>query len=164
MDVDAVNRLGRAEFAAAFGHVLEDSPELAARVWEERPFADATAIAAAFVRAVEALDDDAALTLLCAHPELGARGPMAAASVSEQSSAGIDRAGVDVLTRLEVDNGTYRERFGFPFILAVRGRTVEEIASNLEARLTHPVAVERAEALRQVGQIAALRIDQLVDG
>lgn len=159
-----MNQLDRAEFVAVFGHVVEDSPELAALVWTERPFADATAIADAFTRAIDGLDDDAALALLRAHPELGARGPMAAASVSEQSSAGLHRAGTDVLTRLEHDNVAYRERFGFPFIVAVRGRGVDEIASTLEARLTNPPAVERAEALRQVCRIAALRVDQVVDG
>ena len=89
---------------------------------------------------------------------------MAAASVSEQSSAGLDRAATNVLTQLEHDNVAYRERFGFPFIFAVRGRTVDEIGAVLATRLTNPPEVERDEALRQVCRIAALRVDQVVDG
>jgi 2-oxo-4-hydroxy-4-carboxy-5-ureidoimidazoline decarboxylase len=163
-----VNALDRAQFRATFGHVLEDSPALADRAWSQRPFADRAALADAFARAVESLDDADALALLRAHPELGARGPMAAASVSEQASAGLDRTRPgndnedDVMARLRRDNVTYRERFGFPFILAVRGRTPHEIAADLEARLGHDAATERAEALRQVCQIAALRVDQAV--
>ena len=162
-----VNALDRAQFQDAFGHVLEDSPALADLAWSQRPFADRAALADAFARAVESLDDADALALLCAHPELGARGPMAAASVSEQASAGLDhdsptRARDDVMARLRLDNATYRERFGFPFILAVRGRTPDEIAANLEARLGHDTETERAEALRQVCRIAALRVEQVV--
>jgi 2-oxo-4-hydroxy-4-carboxy-5-ureidoimidazoline decarboxylase len=165
-----VNALDRAQFRATFGHVLEDSPALADVAWSQRPFADRAALADAFTLAVVSLGEDEALELLRAHPELGARGPMAAASVSEQASAGLDRAGDDehadnegdVLARIRRDNVTYRERFGFPFILAVRGRTANEIAANLEARLGHDAATERAEALRQVCQIAALRVEQVV--
>lgn len=164
LTIDAVNELGRAEFVATFGHVLEDSPVLAEIAWSRRPFADRAALTGAFAHAVDALDDGAALALLRAHPELGTRGPMAAASVFEQSAAGLDRATDDVLTRLRHDNVTYRERFGFPFILAVRGRTTAEIAANLEVRLGHDVDTERAEALRQVCQIAAGRVEQVVDG
>ncbi|HEY3672148.1 MAG TPA: 2-oxo-4-hydroxy-4-carboxy-5-ureidoimidazoline decarboxylase [Acidimicrobiia bacterium] len=169
--IAAVNALDRAQFRATFGHVLEDSPALADAAWSQRPFADRAALADAFARAVESLDDDDALELLRAHPELGSRGPMAAASVSEQASAGLDRAtdnghgdedGDDVMERLRRDNVAYRERFGFPFILAVRGRTADEIAANLEQRLGHEPATERSEALRQVCQIAVLRVEQMV--
>jgi 2-oxo-4-hydroxy-4-carboxy-5-ureidoimidazoline decarboxylase len=162
MTIADVNALDRAQFQVAFGHVLEESPALADGAWSRRPFADRAALADAFTRAVEALGDDAALALLRAHPELGARGAMAPASVSEQASAGLDRAADDVMTRLRRDNAAYRERFGFPFILAVRGRTAEEIAANLDERLAHDTDTERAEALRQVCLIASLRVEQVV--
>jgi OHCU decarboxylase len=165
--IAAVNALDRAQFRATFGHVLEDSPALADVAWAQRPFADRAALTDAFTRAVESLSEDEALELLRAHPELGTRGPMAAASVSEQASAGLQRAthdedGDEVIARLRRDNVTYRERFGFPFILAVRGRTTDEITANLEERLGHEPAAERSEALRQVCQIAALRVGQMV--
>jgi OHCU decarboxylase len=161
--IAAVNALDRAQFRATFGHVLEDSPALADVAWAQRPFADRAALTDAFTRAVESLSEDEALELLRAHPELGTRGPMAAASVSEQASAGLQRAdGDEVTARLRRDNVRYRERFGFPFILAVRGRTTDEIAANLEERLGHEPAAERSEALRQVCQIAALRVGQMV--
>jgi OHCU decarboxylase len=162
LTIAAVNQLDQPGFVATFGHVVEDAPSLAEAAWRARPFADVAALSSAFGRAIESLGPDAALALVRAHPELGFRGPMAPASVAEQRSAGLDHAGSDVLARLRRDNDEYRERFGFPFVLAVRGRSVEEIAANLEARLSHAPEAELDEALRQVGQIAAGRVEQIV--
>lgn len=162
LDPAAVNALSDDEFVAVFGAVLEDSPHLAAAVGEERPFADASALADAFVGAVRALGEDEALALLRAHPELGADRPMAAASVEEQASAGLPDAEAELRARLAAGNAAYRERFGFPFIIAVRGRTPTEIVAVLDERLANERDVELATALDQVGAIARLRVDQLV--
>ena len=160
----AVNALSDEEFVASFGAVLEDSPHLAAAVATDRPFADEAGQAAAFAATVLALDEPDALVLLRAHPELGATRPMAAASVEEQASAGLPDAAAALRDRLAAGNAAYRERFGFPFIIAVRGRTPEEIVEVLDQRLGNDRATELATALDQVCAIAGLRVGQLVAG
>lgn len=160
----AVNALSDEEFVASFGAVLEDSPHLAAAVATDRPFADEAGLAAAFAATVLALDEPDALVLLRAHPELGATRPMAAASVEEQASAGLPDAAAALRDRLAAGNAAYRERFGFPFIIAVRGRTPEEIVEVLDQRLGNDRATELATALDQVCAIAGLRVGQLVAG
>jgi 2-oxo-4-hydroxy-4-carboxy-5-ureidoimidazoline decarboxylase len=164
LTVEAVNAMDRDEFVAAFGHVLEHSPAHAASAWTKSPFADRAAIVDAFVAVLEALDEPDALELLCAHPELGSRRPMATASVTEQAGAGLDRIASEGQRRLDADNRRYRERFGFPFIVAVRGMTSADVAVALAGRLDHDHATERAEALRQVARIAAFRVEEAVVG
>ena len=164
IDIATANAMTDDEFVATFGGVLEDSPHLAAEVAARRPFADAAALAGAFTDVVRSLDPDAAVALVRAHPELGARRPMAAASVEEQASAGLPGAAAELQGRLAAGNAAYRERFGFPFVLAVRGRTPEEIVEVLEARLGNEPAIELRTALVEISAIARLRVDQLVDG
>jgi 2-oxo-4-hydroxy-4-carboxy-5-ureidoimidazoline decarboxylase len=163
MRLDEVNALDESAFVAAFGHVYEASPHLAAAVWRRRPFASTDELGEAFVAVADELDPLAATALLRAHPQLGARTAMAAASVAEQRGAGLatDDAIVD---RIRVGNAVYVERFGFPFVIAVRGLDPDAIADALDVRLGNDLATERAEALRQVQRIARLRLDDVVVG
>jgi 2-oxo-4-hydroxy-4-carboxy-5-ureidoimidazoline decarboxylase len=158
-----VNDFHRAAFLARFGEVLEASPHLAASVWDDRPFASRSALIAAFGTVVRSLGQRDALTLLCAHPELGERAPMAAASVDEQRSAGLDDLQDQERARIADGNLRYRERFGFPFIIAVRGLGPAQILAALTERLGNDTATEIAAAIGQVCQIAALRIASVVD-
>ena len=152
--------MDEATFLATYGHVYEDSPELARAVWARGPFADRAALVEAFQAVAAELDDDAVLALLRAHPQLAVKGPMAEASVSEQAGAGL--TGEDpVLDEIRAGNGAYLERFGFPFIIAVKGLGPTEIAAALAERLGHDEATERRTALEQVQRIAALRIEQV---
>jgi OHCU decarboxylase len=161
MTVDEVNALDEAGFLAAFGHVYEDSPALAATAFERRPFADRDALVGAFDAAAGTLDDDAVLALLRAHPQLAMAGPLTASSTEEQAGAGL--TGDDpVLDEIRVGNRRYVERFGFPFIIAVRGLGPADVMVALAERLEHDEAEEWETALAQVRRIAALRIDQVL--
>jgi 2-oxo-4-hydroxy-4-carboxy-5-ureidoimidazoline decarboxylase len=161
LTLDQVNALDDASFIATFGHVYEASPHLAAAVGNRRPFASAADLAEAFTAVARELDPAAVLALLKAHPQLGARTEMAAASRSEQRRAGLTGESPG-LGRICAGNDAYLERFGFPFIIAVRGVDPDAIADALEARLGHDEATERAEALAQVQRIVGFRLAELV--
>ncbi|MCU1396787.1 MAG: pucL 2 [Ilumatobacteraceae bacterium] len=162
LSVAEVNDLDPAAFVRTFGGVYESTPELAAAAYARGPFADFAALVDAFDTAASALDDDAALALLRAHPVLGAAGPMARASQQEQASAGLTEIEQDRRDRLRADNALYLERFGFPFIIAVTGLTVADIDAALSERLRNTAGVELTAALTQVRRIAAIRIEKLV--
>jgi OHCU decarboxylase len=164
MTVADLNRADRERFVAAIGWVFEDSPWVAARAWDRRPFADVAALHAAMSAEVAAASDDERLALLRAHPDLGTRARMTAASAGEQAGAGLDAMAASDLARLERLTREYRERFGFPFLLAVRGRTAAQIVEALESRLPADPAAERDEALRQVHRIAELRLRDALGG
>jgi len=162
MTTAELNGLSRESFLAAVGWIFEDSPWVADRAWAARPFADRGHLHAAMVQAVEKASRGEQLALLRAHPDLGARARMSEASVGEQSGAGLDR-----LSRQEYDalidlNRRYRERFGFPFLFAVKGSNRHDILRALEQRVGAPQQDEFQEALRQVYRIASFRLEEAI--
>ena len=98
------------------------------------------------------------MSLLRAHPDLGTRARVSDASRGEQSGAGLDRLTPAEFERLMQWNAAYRERFGFPFLYAVKGSTKDDILSALELRLGNSREDEFREALRQVYRIAKSRL------
>ena len=167
MTLDEANALSRTEFVARFGSVYEHSPWVAERAWDAWPFTSVDALAAAMAAAVKAASPDEKMKLLCAHPELASKaslaGEVADASRQEQDSAGLRQCSPEELETLRWMNAAYRQNFGFPFIVAVRGLDRAAILARLQHRLTtKDRAVEFAEALRQVNRIAALRLEALL--
>jgi OHCU decarboxylase len=102
------------------------------------------------------------LGVLKAHPDLAGKlaqaGELTAESRGEQASAGLDRLTSADRSRFEVLNAEYVVRFGFPFIIAVKGRTTAEILAAFEARIRHDRNSELQTAAREVEKIAAIRI------
>ena len=162
MTMEEINRLDRPGFVAALGAVFEDSPWVAERAWTHRPFAGLTSLHEAMTQQVLASSRDEQLTLLRAHPDLGARARMSASSEQEQAGAGLDRLTPAQYEHLTSANARYRERFGFPFLFAVRGSTATQILAALDARVDAAPDVEFETALRQVFTIARFRLQDLL--
>ncbi len=161
--IQHLNTLPEAEFVARLSGIYEHSPWVAEAVLPGRPFADVALLHEAMAAAVDAAGPDAALTLLRAHPELARRETLTAASAAEQGGMGLDRLDQDEAARFEALNLAYRERFGFPFIIAVRGqRDRAAILAALTTRLAHDAPTEQATALAEVAKIARFRLDDLV--
>jgi 2-oxo-4-hydroxy-4-carboxy-5-ureidoimidazoline decarboxylase len=163
MTLEAINRLDREAFVGALGWVFEDSPWVAQRAWALRPFADVDALHLAMTTQVIGADRDEQLALLRAHPDLGARARMSAASVGEQAGVGLDRLTPEQYARLQSANAQYRERFGFPFLFAVKGSTAAAIIEALEARLARTWDEEFQTAMQQVFRIAQFRLGDLLE-
>jgi 2-oxo-4-hydroxy-4-carboxy-5-ureidoimidazoline decarboxylase len=138
---------------------------VAERAWEARPFATVDALHAAMVTVVHDAPRASQIALLNAHPDLGDKvaraGGMSAASTAEQASAGLDRLSDEEYERLHRLNAAYRERFGFPFVIAVRRHTKADILAAFERRLAHTADEEVDAALAQVFDIARMRLDRL---
>jgi len=162
LTIAQVNQLDRNEFVDAVGWVFEHSPWVAARAWDARPFADGAALHAAMTQQVRAASRDEQLGLVRAHPDLGARTRMSAASTGEQAGAGLDQLSPDEHHRLQTSNERYRHTFGFPFLFAVRGSTPREVLAALESRLASTPVEEFETALLQVFRIAAFRLEGVV--
>ena len=158
-----------AAFAAAFGKVYEHSAWIAERAFAHRPptgFASRAALHAFLVATVHSASEDEQIGLLRAHPELAgkeaAAGTLTADSTREQAVAGLTAMSADDVVRLSSLNRRYREKFGFPFIIAARNNTKPAIFGALEARLHNTQAMELHNALAQVGEIARLRLLDLL--
>ncbi len=156
----------RAAFVDRYGGVYEHSPWIAEAAYDAGigDFS-AAGIAAAMAAQVEAASDDAKLALLRAHPDLAGRlavrGALTAESTAEQAGAGLDQCTRDEFDRFQSLNTTYRQKFGFPFILAVRGYQRTEILEIFAGRVANDRATEFRTALDQVHRIAALRLEAL---
>jgi len=154
------------EFVATLGGIFEHTPWIAERAYERRPFASVDVLHAAMLGVLAAAPREAKLALICAHPELAgkeaAAGTMTADSVGEQASAGLDRCSPGELARLRAGNAAYREKFGFPFVMAVKGRSRQEILAALAERTGNTREAEFARCLEEIGKIARLRLDALL--
>jgi 2-oxo-4-hydroxy-4-carboxy-5-ureidoimidazoline decarboxylase len=164
IDVQPLNALPRADFVARLGGIYEHSPWVAERAWAARPFASVDALHAAMQRAMLAATAEEQLALIRAHPEL--LGRMEAAQLteisrSEQAGAGLDRCTAAERARMRELNDRYCERFGFPFIVAVKGLDWAAIIARMEARLAHAREAELATALAEIGRIARFRLEAL---
>lgn len=166
MTLAELNQLDRAAFVALLGGVFEHSPWVAEAAFAARPFADRAALHAAMCAAVDAAGEAAQLALIRAHPQLAGKAAIAddltAASRSEQHGAGLDRCSPEEFARIRTLNAAYQQRFGFPFILAVRGHSRASILAAMATRLDNPPSVEFAEALRQIERIASFRLADLI--
>jgi len=162
MRIEDINSLERLEFADALGFVFEDSPWVAFRAWEQRPFGSVEALHAAMRDVVEGAARGEQLALLCAHPDLGARAKMSEASIGEQAGAGLDRLTPEEFERLGGLNAAYREKFGLPFLFAVKGSTKHDILEALARRLEAAPEDEFLVALEQVYRIARFRLEEAI--
>jgi 2-oxo-4-hydroxy-4-carboxy-5-ureidoimidazoline decarboxylase len=160
--LDELNATSRDGFVAALGAIFEDSPWAAERAWRRRPFTSLEALHLAMMTEVSASSRDDQLGLLRAHPDLGSRARMTTASAGEQAGAGLDRLTPSEFDRFRELNAAYREKFGFPFLFAVKGSTKHDVLAALSARLPATFDEEFAEALRQVSRIAWFRLQEMV--
>jgi 2-oxo-4-hydroxy-4-carboxy-5-ureidoimidazoline decarboxylase len=162
----ALNAMERDAFVAAIGPTFENAPWVAASAWPARPFASVSALHAALLNVVRQAPEDKKLAFLCGHPELAGReaqaGTMTTESVGEQKSAGLNAMTSAELAEMQRLNRAYRERHGFPFIIAVRANTKQQIFDAMRARVAQDTKIERNAALEQIGLITRGRIDALV--
>lgn len=164
--IAAVDAMTAADFVAAFGDVAEHSPWVAEAAAAARPFGTREAMIAAFAAAVAAAPRARCLALIRAHPDLAGRAAMAGAiaedSRREQGGAGLDRLDADEFARFTALNGAYRARFGFPFILAVKGATKDMILAAFETRVGNDAEAEFETALAEIARIFRFRIEDRV--
>jgi len=168
LTLERLNAASRAEFVALLDGTYEHSPWIADAAYDARPFASVAALKHALVRAVRAAGREAQLGLIRAHPELAGKAMVArtltAESTSEQGRAGLTACTPEEFARIGELNAAYNQKFGFPFILAVRGPrgtglARHQILSAFERRLANHPDFEFAEALRNIDRIAEIRLD-----
>lgn len=167
LTLDQLNRLDDASFVECLGAIYEHSPWVAEQVSSARPFAVREALTAAMAAAVAAAPEARRLALLRAHPELAGKeasaGTLTADSQREQAGAGLDACTPDELAQIGELNRAYRDRFGFPFIIAVSGLDKHRIIAAMRSRLDNSPRDEFATALAEVDKIARIRLDALID-
>jgi len=157
----------QSEFLVRLGEVFEHSPWVAARAWDERPFADLAALHAAMLGVVRAAPTEEKLALIRAHPELAGR-EAAEGSLTVDSSGEQGRLGFTALSRVEFIrvqelNRQYREKFGFPCIVALLlHATRSSVLDEMQQRLNNDPATEIENAIGQIGEITLGRLRKIM--
>ncbi|MGW8423616.1 2-oxo-4-hydroxy-4-carboxy-5-ureidoimidazoline decarboxylase [Comamonas sp. HJ-2] len=148
--------------------LYEHSPWIAAKALEQRPFKSMAHIKHAMAKVLAESSEQAQLDLIRAHPELAGKqmetNTLTAESTNEQKKAGLTNCTPEELEHIRKLNAEYGKRFGFPFILAVRGArglglSKAEIIATFERRMFNHPAYEQAEALRNIHRIAEIRLN-----
>ena len=167
LTLQQINAADRAAFTALLDGTYEHSPWIPERAWDARPFATLAALKRALVDVVRGAGRDVQLALIRAHPELAGKAmvsrTLTAESTNEQGRAGLTDCTPEEFARIQQLNADYNAKFGFPFILAVRGPRgagldKAEIIATFARRLEHHPDYEFAEALRNIHRIAEIRL------
>ncbi len=168
LSLSDVNAASQSEFTRLLTGTYEHSPWIAHAAWASRPFGSLAALKLALVQVVRESSHEVKLGLIRAHPELAGKAMVAKAltaeSTNEQGKAGLTACTPEEFATIQRLNTNYNEKFGFPFILAVRGPRGQglgkaEIIATFERRLGHHPDYELAENLRNVHRVAELRLD-----
>ena len=150
--------MSQSEFIEAIGSIFEHTPEIAAEAWRSQPFADVQSLHQVMAAIVLKMSDDEQLKLICAHPDLGSKFKMAEASIQEQSTVGLDQLSATEYDRFQYLNQAYKDKFAFPFIIAVRNHTKDSILKAFEQRLLNNLEVEKKQAISEIIEIARWRL------
>jgi 2-oxo-4-hydroxy-4-carboxy-5-ureidoimidazoline decarboxylase len=148
--------MNKDEFVQKYGSIYEHSP------WVAEAAFGAEDIPAAMRQAVDQAGHDKQLILIKAHPDLGEKlDTLTASSVSEQQGAGLNQCSPEEFAEFQKLNTAYKEKFGFPFIVAVKGLNRHDILERFRQRIDHDRETEFATALEQIHRIARFRLDAL---
>ena len=163
----APSTMSEQEFVDRFGGVYENSPWIAHRAWNQGlgPHQDTVdGLATALAGVVDSSDREKQLELIRAHPDLAGRaavqGELTHDSTAEQRSAGIDQCTPEEFTQFQDYNSRYKRRFGFPFVMAVKGSNRQAILTAFEERLQNDPPTEFLRALQEIHKIAKRRLAQ----
>ncbi|MEL6442416.1 MAG: 2-oxo-4-hydroxy-4-carboxy-5-ureidoimidazoline decarboxylase [Cyanobacteria bacterium J06621_8] len=154
--------MSQEEFTLSLGEIWEETPEIAQQAWHKKPFTNLDSLYQSMVDIVNDMSSKKQLALIKAHPDLGAKTKMAEASVQEQAGVGLDRLSESEYQRFQTLNQAYKNKFGFPFIIAVKNHTKESILQEFETRLKNDTQQEKQQALVEISKIARLRLESLV--
>lgn len=168
---EAPSQLSEADFVERFGAVYEHSPWIAQQTWQAgltSAHDSVAALAQAFAGTLAQAGREQQLALIRAHPDLAGRaavrGGLTEDSTGEQASAGLDQCTAEEFERFQMLNEAYKAKFGFPFIMAVRGSNRHAILAAFEERLHNEPAAEFERALAEIDKIARLRLQALAQG
>jgi len=161
--INKINKLPKSEFINLFANIFENARWIAEELCNQKPFNSFDELSSKMFNIFENTTKENQLKILNAHPDLANKTKISSLtpdSLKEQTDAGLDQCTEEEFNEFKQLNNSYR-KFGFPFILAVKGKTKIEILNNLKKRISSSSKVEFSEAIKQVKKIASLRLKEL---
>ena len=161
--INKINKLSESEFTKVFANIFEKASWIAEKLYNQKPFNSFEELSSKMIDIFETSSKEKKLEILNAHPDLADKTKISSLtpdSKKEQNSAGLEQCTEDEFGEFKKLNDDYK-KFGFPFILAVKGKNKNEILNNLRKRVSSKSEIEFNEAIKQVKKIASLRLEDL---
>ena len=156
-----LNNLNRDKFVSLFGVIFEKTQWIAEKLFDHKPFKNKEDLINKMFQIYESTQKNEVLVILKSHPKLAVEKNLTKHSSEEQSNANLKNCTDEEYNEFKRLNNEYEEKFGFPFIIAVKGKNKIEILNNFRQRINNDIELEFSEAKSQVRKIAQFRLDEL---
>ena len=160
--IDKFNKLSKAEFISIFGNIFEKTEWVAERCYESKPYNNFDELVSKMMKIFENIEKERHLEILNSHPDLAVEKKLTKDSKNEQKNASLNQCTDNEFVEFKKLNEEYKKKFGFPFIVAVKGKNKEEILNSFRQRITNNINLEFEEAKKQVKKIANFRLDEII--
>ena len=160
--IDKFNKLSKAEFISIFGNIFEKTEWIAERCYESKPYNNPDELVSKMMKIFENSEKEKHLEILNSHPDLAVEKRLTENSKNEQKNASLNQCNDKEFLEFKNLNEEYKKKFGFPFIVAVKGKNKEEILNSFRQRITNNINLEFEEAKKQVKKIASFRLGEII--
>ena len=160
--INKVNKLNKSDFISIFGNVFEKTEWIAERVFDYLPYKNFDNLYLKFFKIYNESNKESIIKILNSHPELVVEQKLTNESKKEQKGAGLNECSKEEVEEFKKLNLNYKKKFGFPFIIAVKGKNKNDILSYFRTRIKNSFDEEFIEAKKQVGEIATFRFKEII--
>jgi OHCU decarboxylase len=160
--IDKFNKLSKTEFISIFGNIFEKTEWIAERCYESKPYNNLDELVSKMMKIFENIEKERHLEILNSHPDLAVEKKLTEDSKNEQKNASLNQCTDEEFVEFKKLNEKYKKKFGFPFIIAVKGKNKEEILNSFRQRITNNINLEFEEAKKQVKKIASFRLGEII--
>ena len=157
-----INLLKKKEFLSIFGNIFEKSDWIADEVFNLKPFKNSNDLVIKMMDVYENINNEEMIKIFNLHPQLAIEKRLTSFSSKEQAGAKLNDCSKEELEEFEKLNADYKKKYGFPFIIAVKGKNKDEILNNFRQRIQNNFEIEFNEAKNQVKKIASSRLEGIL--
>ena len=160
--IDKLNKLNKSEFISIFGNIFEKTQWIAQKAFDSIPYNNFDELTLRMIEIFSNSESENHLIILNSHPELAVEKKLTEESKQEQNSANLNQCSDKEFNEFKKLNLNYKTKFGFPFIIAVKGKNRIEILESFRKRINNSIETEFEEAKEQVKKIALLRLKDII--
>ena len=160
--IDTFNKLNKSEFLSTFGNVFEKTEWIAEKCYDSKPYNNVQELVNKMMEVFENSIKEKHLKILNSHPDLAVKKKLTKESENEQANANLNQCTNEEFEEFNRLNEKYKKKFGFPFIIAVKGKNKNEILKIFRQRITNNINLEFEEAKKQVKKIATFRLSEII--
>ena len=157
-----INLLKKKEFLSIFGNIFEKSDWIADEVFNLKPFKNSDDLVIKMMDVYENINNEEMIKIFNLHPQLAIEKRLTSFSSKEQTGAKLNDCSKEEFEEFEKLNTDYKKKYGFPFIIAVKGKNKDEILNNFRQRIQNNFEIEFNEAKNQVKKIASSRLEGIL--